>query len=123
MQEVIKMETLASRIELHFSDSKHIQIVPSHSSIKNWVDGLHSCINENVIDSVSFTIEVHKNSRIFFFRTMGKDDYQSNKQEYSISHLNLSIITGSPKEIIDVYLFNVSYSQHDKLNRANYEKY
>ena len=70
VEEVLKMDILANKIELNFSENRILKIVPSSKTIKTWSDSLHECINEDVLDSVFFTIEVYKNSRIFFFRTI-----------------------------------------------------
>jgi hypothetical protein len=52
-----------------------MELVPPSKSIKMWIKKLQECINEDVVDKIFFTIESYNNSRIFFFRTAGDEEY------------------------------------------------
>jgi hypothetical protein len=97
MTEVEKLEPLASKVEIHFQNHQVMELVPPSREIKVWIKKLQECINEDVIDKIFFTIESYNNSRIFFFRTAGDEEYESSKQEYTISHLNVSLISPHPE--------------------------
>lgn len=96
MEEAFRLEVLADKIEVYFPNNKTIEINPSQKTFKSWEKDLRDAINRDVIDKVFFTIESYKNSRIFFFRTLIENDYESNKQEFSIGHFNLSLINSKP---------------------------
>lgn len=64
---------------------------------------MQECVNEDVVDKIFFTIESYNNSRIFFFRTGGNEEYESSKNEFIIAHLNVSLISAVPEEIVLLY--------------------